>query len=119
MAKTVQTSGRQNPHDKSNLDLFNDYDGLWGKEQPDAITPWSEPDILCLYEKLLECSLAGLLDNRSSWNTRKEIYFWVLNESDKKPFSFNNCCKFTGVDHDVIRDFVMQKFKLLLLRQLH
>jgi hypothetical protein len=118
MVKTFQTPAQQYAHDKSNFDIFNDYDFLWGKES-DSTTPWSESDILCLCEKLLESSLASLLDSRRSWNTGKEIYFWILNESDKNPFSFNNCCQFTGVDHDVIRDFVMQKFKPQLLRQLH
>jgi len=117
MVKTIQTLGLKNPH-KLNLDIFNDYDWLWGKDKPD-IAPWSELDILCLYEKLLENSLSSLFDNRSSWNTRKEIYSWVLNESDKNPFSFNNCCIFTGLEHDVIREFVILKFKPLLIRQLH
>lgn len=118
MVKTSPMSGQPNPH-KLNWDIFNDYDWLCGKDKPDSITPWSERDILCLYEKLLENSLVSLFDNRSSWNTRKEIYSWVINESDKNPFSFNNCCTFTGLEHDVIRDFVILKFKPHLLSQLH
>lgn len=118
MVKTVQTPLRQYTHNKSNFDIFNDYDFLWSKES-DSITLWSESDIFCLYEKLLESSLVTLSDNRSSWHTKEEIYFWILNESDKNPFSFNKCCNIIGVDHDVIRDFVMQKFKPRMLRRLH
>ena len=74
---------------------------------PDEIRPgqaieWTEEEIACLREGLLQYSLQVILDGRNSQDTKSEIWLWV--ESDScHPFSFSVCAVESGVDPDELR----------------
>ena len=96
-----------------NLDLFDDQ-WLWlqnteplNEENP----PWTDEEILYICDRLLEDSLRNLFDGRCSMETVIEIYNWVMNLNDPNPFSFNNCCKVSGLDPEEIRETVLRRFK--------
>lgn len=100
-----------------NLDLFNDWELLFAPDPvADENPTWSEQDILRISECLLQDSLRNLFDGRCSVKTAIEIYKWMTDINDPNPFSFINCCKLTGLDHDEIRDSII--FRLEKTRRL-
>lgn len=70
---------------------------------------WTDSDILYLFEFLLQDSLLKLKDPRVSTRTKLEIYQWINNESTANPFSFENCCRYCGLDADFMREAVLVK----------
>jgi len=91
-----------------NFDMFDDQ-WLWLQStEPliEEIPPWTEEEILHICDCLLEDSLRNLFDGRSSMETVVEIYNWIMDSNDPNPFSFNNCCKLSGLDPDEIRETV-------------
>jgi hypothetical protein len=96
-----------------NLDLFDDQ-WLWLQNtEPlsEEIPPWTDEEILYICDRLLEASLRNLFDGRCSMETIVEIYNWMINLNDPNPFSFNNCCKASGLDPEEIRETVLSRFK--------
>lgn len=96
-----------------NLDLFDDQ-WLWLQNtEPlsEEIPPWTDEEILNICDRLLENSLRNMFDGRCSMETVIEIYNWVMNLNDPNPFSFNNCCKVSGLDPEEIRETVLRRFK--------
>lgn len=96
-----------------NLDLFDDQ-WLWLQNtEPlnEEIPPWTDEEILYICDRLLEDSLRNMFDGRCSMETVVEIYNWVMNLNDPNPFSFNNCCKVSGLDPEEIRETVLSRFK--------
>jgi hypothetical protein len=103
-----------------NLDLFDDQ-WLWLQStEPliEEIPPWSDKEILHIYDCLLEDSLRNLFDGRSSMETVVEIYNWIMDSNAPNPFSFNNCCKLLGLDPDEIRETVFTRVNSIN-RRLH
>lgn len=103
-----------------NLDLFDDQ-WLWLQStEPliEEIPPWTDQEIMHICDRLLEDSLQNLFDGRCSLETVVEIYDWIMNINDQNPFSFNNCCGISGLDHDVMRESVLYRLKSVR-RQLH
>jgi hypothetical protein len=96
-----------------NLDLFDDQ-WLWLQNtEPlsEEIPPWTDEEILYICDRLLEDSLRNLFDGRCSMETIVEVYNWMMNLNDPNPFSFNNCCKVSGLDPEEIRETVLSRFK--------
>ncbi len=92
-------------------DIFDDQ-WLWlHSTEPlqEEIPPWTEREILCLYDRLLEDSLRNLFDGRCSRETAVEIYRWMTKPIDNNPFSFNRCCEVCGLDPETIRDAVLNR----------
>jgi hypothetical protein len=99
---------------KFNLDWIDD-EWLWlFAPEPivEEIPAWTEQEILHICDGLLEDSLKNLFDGRSSMQTLVEIYNWIISMNDRNPFSFNNCCKLSGLDSDVIRETVLNRVNL-------
>jgi hypothetical protein len=95
-----------------NLDLFDDWDWLFGPEPVvEEIPLWSEQDIMDISECLLEDSLRNLFDTRCSMKTVAEIHQWMIAINDPNPFSFVNCCKLAGLDADELRDTILDRLK--------
>ena len=97
-----------------NLDIFDDA-WLWLQStEPlvEEIPPWTDEEILHICDCLLEDSLRNLFDGRCSMETVVEIYNWIMAINDLKPFSFNNCCKLSGLDPEVIRESVINRVNL-------
>ena len=99
---------------KFNLDWIDDQ-WLWlfaPELIVEEIPAWTEQEILHICDSLLEDSLKNLFDGRSSLETLVEIYNWINVTNDRNPFSFNNCCKLSGLDPDVIRESVLYRVNL-------
>jgi hypothetical protein len=104
-----------------NIDLFDDQ-WLWLQStEPlaEEVPPWTNEEIVHIYDYLVEDSLRNLFDGRCSMETLVEIVNWLMNIDDPNPFSFTNCCKVSGFDPDEIRDAVLNKFKSVQNRKLH
>jgi len=103
-----------------NLDWIDD-EWLWlFATEPilEEIPVWTEQDILHICDCLLEDSLRNLFDSRCSLETVVEIYDWIMAINDPNPFSFNNCCRLSGLDHDEIRETVFNRVNSIN-RRLH
>lgn len=95
-----------------NLDWIDDWAWLFGPEPVvEEIPSWSEQDIMHISECLLEDSLRNLFDGRCSMETIVEIHQWMTDIDDPNPFSFVNCCKLSGLDHDELRDTILDRLK--------
>ena len=92
-----------------NLDLFDDQ-WLWLQNtEPleEEIPPWTDQEIIIIYDCLLENALRSLFDSRCSMETVVEIRDWIMDFNDWNPFSFSNCCEISGLDPDKVRDSVL------------
>jgi len=65
----------------------------------------SEGDIQELHTRLMEVSLHGLDDKRAGDGTKEDVLSWV-NEGGIRPFSFDACCIFAGVDPEKTREAI-------------
>ncbi len=62
-------------------------------------------------QRYLLADEVGLGKTIEAMETVVEIYNWVMNLNDPNPFSFNNCCKVSGLDPEEIRETVLRRFK--------
>jgi len=73
---------------------------------------WTEEDLVRLHGHLLEKSLHDLFDARVSLATRREILAWL--RAPKEPsgaFSYRACCALFGLDPEVIRASVLERYR--------
>ena len=79
---------------------------------PDEGYPWSDDDLVRLHRRLLHKSLRALFDSRVCAATRVEILDWLLSEKDcSNAFSYHACCALSGLDSEVIRDQVLERYR--------
>lgn len=104
-----------------NLDIFDDQN-LWQQVNVllnEELPLWTDDDIMCIYDCLLEDALRNLFSKNCSLATTTEIYNWITATDDKEAFSFNNCCLVSGLDPDVIRIAVLYEFEATRIHNLH
>ena len=81
-------------------------------ETPGEGYPWSDDDLVRLHSRLLHKSLRALFDSRVCAATRVEILDWLLSEKDcSNAFSYHACCALSGLDSEVIRDRVLERYR--------
>jgi hypothetical protein len=74
--------------------------------------PWTEDEILRLHGLLLEKSLHDLFDLRVSARTRADILDWMrAPRSESGAFTYRACCRLFGLDHEEIRDRVLERYR--------
>jgi len=78
---------------------------------PDEGYPWSDDDLVRLHRRLLQKSLRALFDSRVCAATRVEILDWLSPRECSNAFSYYACCALSGLDPEVIRDRVLERYR--------
>jgi len=67
-----------------------------------ARIPWTDQDLVGLFETVLVETLRSVVDGRSGATTRTAALAW-LNRDDDHPFGFRSCATTLGIDPDEFR----------------
>lgn len=74
-----------------------------------ALYTFSDADLEKLHSRLFKRSLCGLVDARTSGETKQEILDWMMRETEQpEPFSFKFCCQLQGLDPTEMRGVVLR-----------